>query len=182
MAGSTPSSCRGACLDRSRCQDRPRQGDGHRGRHHPDGINELDHQRWSQLRRSEPSWLLRRSPPLIWSTCEIGRLWPCSSPRAKSGAAALKQPVSNRDRNRDEILTLRPGWTGRRSRRAERVLRGKATGVEIVGQVGNPVLETARRLWWRAFDRVCYCIVLSRLSIHDHLPRCHLRRPDGDLR
>jgi hypothetical protein len=26
---------------------------------------------------------------------------------------------------------------------------------EIVGEVGNPVLETARRLWWRAFDHVC---------------------------
>ena len=27
---------------------------------------------------------------------------------------------------------------------------------EIVGQLENPVLEAIRRLWWRAFDRVCY--------------------------
>jgi hypothetical protein len=27
---------------------------------------------------------------------------------------------------------------------------------EIVGEVTNPVLETMRCLWWRAFDRVCY--------------------------
>jgi hypothetical protein len=38
---------------------------------------------------------------------------------------------------------------------------------EIVGEVGNPVLEAFRRFWWRAFDRVCYCIVLIRLSIQD---------------
>jgi hypothetical protein len=30
---------------------------------------------------------------------------------------------------------------------------------EIVGEVGNPLLETLRRLWWRAFDRcvVAFC-------------------------
>jgi len=38
---------------------------------------------------------------------------------------------------------------------------------EIVGEVANPVLEAARRFWWRAFDRICYWIVLIRLSIHD---------------
>jgi hypothetical protein len=26
---------------------------------------------------------------------------------------------------------------------------------KIVGQVENPALETARRFWWRGFDRVC---------------------------
>jgi hypothetical protein len=31
------------------------------------------------------------------------------------------------------------------------------------------VLETMRRLWWRAFDRVCYCIMLIKLSIHDRI-------------
>jgi hypothetical protein len=40
---------------------------------------------------------------------------------------------------------------------------------EIVGQVDNPVLETMRRLWWRAVDRVCYCIVLIRLWIFDRI-------------
>jgi hypothetical protein len=37
------------------------------------------------------------------------------------------------------------------------------------GQVENPVLEAIRRLWWRALDRVCYWIVLIRLSIQDRL-------------
>ena len=40
---------------------------------------------------------------------------------------------------------------------------------EIVGEVGNPVLETVRRLSWRAFDGVCNCFVLIRLSIHDRI-------------
>jgi hypothetical protein len=40
---------------------------------------------------------------------------------------------------------------------------------EIVGGVANPVLETMRRLLWRAFDHLCYCIVLIRLSIHDRI-------------
>jgi hypothetical protein len=40
---------------------------------------------------------------------------------------------------------------------------------EIVGEVANPVLETVRRLWWRALDRVCNCFVLIRLSIHDRI-------------
>jgi hypothetical protein len=40
---------------------------------------------------------------------------------------------------------------------------------EIVGQVDNPVLEAIRRLWWRAFDRLCYRFVLVRLSIHDRI-------------
>jgi hypothetical protein len=40
---------------------------------------------------------------------------------------------------------------------------------EIIGEVSNPVLEALRRFWWRAFDRVCYCVVLIRLSIHDRI-------------
>ena len=40
---------------------------------------------------------------------------------------------------------------------------------EIVGEVANPVLEAIRRLSWRAFDRVCYWIVVIRLSIHDRI-------------
>ena len=40
---------------------------------------------------------------------------------------------------------------------------------EIVGEVANPVLEAIRRLSWRAFDRVCYWIVLIRLSIFDRI-------------
>ena len=26
-----------------------------------------------------------------------------------------------------------------------------------------------RRLWWRALDRICYCVVLIRLLIHDRI-------------
>jgi hypothetical protein len=40
---------------------------------------------------------------------------------------------------------------------------------EIIGQVENPALETVRRFWWRALDRVCCCFVLIRLSIHDRI-------------
>ena len=40
---------------------------------------------------------------------------------------------------------------------------------EIVGQVKNPVLETMRCLWWRAFDRICSCVMLIRLSIQDRI-------------
>ena len=40
---------------------------------------------------------------------------------------------------------------------------------EVVGQVDNAVLETVRHLWWRAFDRVCGCFALMRLSIFDRI-------------
>jgi hypothetical protein len=40
---------------------------------------------------------------------------------------------------------------------------------EIVGQVDNPVLEAARRLWWRGLDRVCGFFVLIRLYIFDRI-------------
>jgi hypothetical protein len=40
---------------------------------------------------------------------------------------------------------------------------------EIVGQVRNPWLEAVRRLWWRAFDSVCYCMVFFRQSVHDRI-------------
>jgi hypothetical protein len=33
----------------------------------------------------------------------------------------------------------------------------------------NPSLEAIHRLWWRAFDRVCYCMVFNRLSVHDRI-------------
>jgi hypothetical protein len=42
---------------------------------------------------------------------------------------------------------------------------------EIVGEVTNPVLETVRRLWWRAFDRVCYCNAAMRLWVFDWIHR-----------
>jgi hypothetical protein len=40
---------------------------------------------------------------------------------------------------------------------------------EIVGEVTNPALETVRRFWWRAFDSVCGCTVLIRLSTRDRI-------------
>ena len=45
---------------------------------------------------------------------------------------------------------------------------------EIVGQVENPTLGAIPRLGWRAFDRLCYCIVLKRLSIHDRINRMRI--------
>jgi hypothetical protein len=35
--------------------------------------------------------------------------------------------------------------------------------------VDNPMLEAVRRLWWRAVDRVSYCIALIRLWIFDRI-------------
>lgn len=40
---------------------------------------------------------------------------------------------------------------------------------EIVGEIENPMLETMRRLWWRAFDHVCGRVALIRLSIQDRI-------------
>ena len=40
---------------------------------------------------------------------------------------------------------------------------------EIVGEVANPVFEAVRRLWWRAFDRICGCVMFIRLSIQDRI-------------
>jgi hypothetical protein len=40
---------------------------------------------------------------------------------------------------------------------------------EIVGQVDTAVLETTRRIWWRAFDRVCSCFVVIPLLILDRI-------------
>ena len=40
---------------------------------------------------------------------------------------------------------------------------------KTVGEVDYPVLEPVRRLFWRALDRVSYCFVLIRLSIHDRI-------------
>jgi hypothetical protein len=62
-------------------------------------------------------------------------------------------------------------------RRGERCVVGNPTqrsleglrAPEIIGELSNPLLETVRRLWWRAFDRVCDCVVLMRLSIHNRI-------------
>jgi hypothetical protein len=60
----------------------------------------------------------------------------------------------------------RPDAAGVLSQPTQRYLEGRQPP-EIVGEVANPVLETVRRFWWRAFDRVCNFFVLIRLSIHD---------------
>jgi hypothetical protein len=54
---------------------------------------------------------------------------------------------------------------------------GKLRPPEIVGEVGNPALEVIPRLWWRAFDPVCYCAMLIRLSIHDRIFGTELPTP-----
>ena len=48
---------------------------------------------------------------------------------------------------------------------------------EIVGQMENPSLEAIRRLWWRAFDSVCYWTVLARLSIFECILGAEPPRP-----
>jgi hypothetical protein len=40
---------------------------------------------------------------------------------------------------------------------------------EVVGELSNPTLETVRRLWWRAFDRVCDWIEIMKLPIQDRI-------------
>jgi hypothetical protein len=40
---------------------------------------------------------------------------------------------------------------------------------EVVGELSNPALETVRRLWWRAFDRVCDWIEIMKLPIQDRI-------------
>ena len=40
---------------------------------------------------------------------------------------------------------------------------------EFVGKLTSPVLETVRCLWWRGFDRVCYCIAAVRLWVFDRI-------------
>ena len=71
--------------------------------------------------------------------------------RAQIGIAAeMKPDHDNRLEARGDVSG--PGECSRERLRAP----------EVVGQVNNPVLETIRRLWWRAFDRVCYSIVLIR--------------------
>jgi hypothetical protein len=73
----------------------------------------------------------------------------------------------DRNHRRDETRTVRPARRARRSQPAtQRYLEGLQPP-EIVGEVANPGLEAIRRFWWRAFDRVCNCVVLIRLLIHN---------------
>jgi hypothetical protein len=65
----------------------------------------------------------------------------------------------------------REGWFG-----AGGTLRGpgecsaqRPQPSEIVGEIENPMLETMRRLWWRGFDRGCYCIAAVRLWVFDRV-------------
>ena len=120
-------------------------------------------------------------------------------PRVKPGALRLRAPRgSQRLVRMDRIIILEPVPQPRRGRlkigitaemKTEQDDRLERRGVlsqptqryldglqppEIVGQVENPTLGAIRRLWWRAFDRLCYCIVLKRLSIHDRINRMRI--------
>ena len=111
-------------------------------------------------------------------------------PRVKPGALRLRAPRgSQRLVRMDRIIMLEPVPQPRRGRlkigitaemKTEQDDRLERRGVlsqptqryleglqppEIVGQVENPTLGAIRRLWWRAFDRLCYCIVLKRLGL-----------------
>jgi hypothetical protein len=50
------------------------------------------------------------------------------------------------------------------SQQSER-LAERRRPTEIVGEIGNPVLEAVRRFWWRGVDRLRGCFVSLRLSI-----------------
>jgi hypothetical protein len=71
-------------------------------------------------------------------------------------------------RRRDWTLVSKLDARGVLSQPTQRYLEGLLPP-EIVGEVANPVLEAVRRFWWRAFDRICNCITLIRLSIHDRI-------------
>jgi hypothetical protein len=84
-------------------------------------------------------------------------------PHARSGPAQIRIAAEMKPEQDDRLRRGRD-WP------PERPLE-KLPPPEIVGEVANPFFETMRRLWWRAFDRVCCCSVLIRLSIYDRIWR-----------
>jgi hypothetical protein len=93
----------------------------------------------------------------------------CLMGSEKIGAGAPVWPISNRNHGRDK-----PEQDDRLgSRGVLSQLRGcsleRLQPPKIVGEVENRTLEIVRRLFCRAFDRVCDCIVVIRLSTHDRI-------------
>ena len=81
----------------------------------------------------------------------------------KIGAAGPRWPDSNRNHYRDET---RSGWVvllEALSRSRNPAVPKALQRPRIVGEMANPVFEAVRRLWWRAFDRICSCVMLIRL-------------------
>jgi hypothetical protein len=91
--------------------------------------------------------------------------------RAQAGIAAAMKPEGD---NRLEAA----GALDQPTQRSPEKLKPP----EIVGQVDNPVLEAVRRLWWRAFDRLCGRLVLIRLSILDRIYGPELPTPADKIR
>ena len=112
------------------------------------------------------------SEALAAASAAIGKITPlsrCYSPGAKIGAAVQKWPNSNRDHCRDETATVRPFQPGGVLGEPKECSSERLRPPQIMGEVENPVLESVRRLWWRAIDRVCDFFTLRRLSIQDRI-------------
>jgi len=119
-----------------------------------------------QTAAKEMSIISRRSPPSIRFTGRIVSSHRCPSSGARIFAVA-RWPDSDRSTGEmkpDHDDRLEAGGD---FRRPIECFIERLQPREIVGEVANPVLETVRRSWWRAFDRVCGFFVLLRLSIHD---------------
>ena len=75
---------------------------------------------------------------------------------------------SNRNQGRDEKQT---GSPARGLKPVESKLARETTATRDRRRVANQLLEGMRRLWWRAFDRLCGCFISLRLSIFDRIHR-----------
>jgi hypothetical protein len=89
-------------------------------------------------------------------------------PEARSKHLGFSRKRSYRGEHRSRKNYSSHDMTSRKAfsaRRQSAPLRSTATGDR--GQVDDPVLEAICRLWWRAHYRICYCISLIRMSVHD---------------
>ena len=86
----------------------------------------------------------------------------------KIGAAGPRWPTSNRNHRRDETHQDDRFGVGGPLSQPRECSAESLREPEIVGEITNPALEIMA-FWWRAFDRVCYCFVLVRLSIRDRI-------------
>ena len=80
---------------------------------------------------------------------------------AKTGSSRLQIGISA------AMKPHRDGWFGA-GRALNQPIECSAENLrppEIVGEIENPMLETMRRLWWRAFDRVS-CSDSVRSTVH----------------
>jgi hypothetical protein len=154
-------------MDRSRRSYRPLKIHGDRQSGHAHELYELERWCCSQLGKSLSGRIedhrsrLRRA--LASTPCSVAALYPASGlvPQARGGRLQIGITAAMKPA-KDDRLDARGFFSQPRECSAEGL-----RPPEIVGEVTNPALEAIRRFWWRAFDRVCDCIVLVRLSMHD---------------